>query len=115
MRRMGFGPRFCELVAILLFTPNKGDAQWRTRPSILHRRGLKQGDPLSPIFFVLIMNTLSKALAKAIELWVLKRLVRQEPTTSVSLYADDVVIFCHLVDSDFHAVRGILEVFGHAS
>ena len=61
------------------------------------------------------MNTLNRVLAKAIELGVLKRLSRRELTTSVSLYADDVVIFCHPDESELRTVRDILELFGHAS
>ncbi|KAK1679133.1 hypothetical protein QYE76_039981 [Lolium multiflorum] len=34
---------------------------------------------------------------------------------SVSLYADDVVIFCHPDETELRAIRGILELFGHAS
>ena len=46
---------------------------------------------------------------------MLRRLARRELATSVSLYADDVVIFCHLEETDLRAVRGILELFGQAS
>jgi hypothetical protein len=61
------------------------------------------------------MNSLNRFLAKAIELGVLRRLARCDLVTSVSLYADDVVIFCHPDESELHAVRGILELFGKAS
>jgi hypothetical protein len=61
------------------------------------------------------MNSLSRMLAKAIELGVLRRLARRELMTSMSLYADDVVIFCHPDETELRAVRGILELFGHAS
>jgi hypothetical protein len=54
-------------------------------------------------------------MAKAMELGLRKRLARRELTTAVSLYADDVVIFCHPDEADLRAVRGILEVFGEAS
>jgi hypothetical protein len=70
---------------------------------------------LSPALFVLMMNSLNRMLAKAIELGVLRRLARRDLVTSVSLYADDVVIFCHPDETELRAVRGILELFGHAS
>jgi hypothetical protein len=58
------------------------------------------------------MNSLNKVLAKAAELGMLRRLARRELVTSVSLYADDVVIFCHPDEAELSAVRGILELFG---
>ena len=74
-------------------------------PPIWHRRGLRQGDPLSPQLFVLVINTLNKLLAKATELGILRRVARQDLVTTVSLYADDVVIFCHPDATELHKVR----------
>jgi hypothetical protein len=54
-------------------------------------------------------------LAKALELGVLKRIARRELVTSVSLYADDVVIFCHPDETELHAAHAILALFGEAS
>jgi hypothetical protein len=76
---------------------------------------LRQGDPLSPSLFVLVMNFLNKVLSKASELGILRRLARREIATSVSLYADDVVIFCHPDEAELRAVRDILGLFGEAS
>ena len=67
------------------------------------------------MFFMFVMNTLNSLLAKAMELGVLRRLACQELVTSVSLYADDVVIFCHPDEIEIRAVRDILAIFGHAS
>jgi hypothetical protein len=61
------------------------------------------------------MNTLNRALAKAIELGILRRLARRELATTVSLYADDEVIFCHPDETELRAIRGILELFGHST
>ncbi|XP_071680321.1 uncharacterized protein [Lolium perenne] len=73
---------------------------------------LRQGDPLSSSLFVLMMNSLNRLLAEAIELGVLRRLVRCDLLKSVSLYTYDVVIFCHPDESELCAVCGILEHFG---
>jgi hypothetical protein len=46
LRKMGFGPRFCELVAILLSTTStRVMLNGEPGPPIWHRRGLRQGDP----------------------------------------------------------------------
>jgi hypothetical protein len=116
LQKIGFGPRFRELVSLLLATAStRVLLNGEPGPPIWHRRGLRQGDPLSPSLFVLVMNSLNKVLAKAYELGVLRRLARRDLATSVSLYADDVVIFCHPDESELSAVRGILELFGQAS
>jgi hypothetical protein len=116
LRKLGFGPRFREIVSILLSTAStRVLLNGEPGPPIWHRRGLRQGDPLSPSLFVLVMNSLNRLLAKAIELGVLRRLARRDLMTSVSFYADDVVIFCHPDETELRAVRGILELFGTAS
>jgi hypothetical protein len=116
LRKVGFGPRFRELVSILLSTAStRVLLDGEPGPPIWHRRGLRQGDPLSPSLFVLMMNSLNRLLAKATELGILRRLARRDLVTSVSLYADDVVIFCHPDETELRAVRGILGIFGQAS
>jgi hypothetical protein len=42
-------------------------------------------------------------------------LARRDLATSVSFYADDVVIFCHPDETELRAVCSILELFGQAS
>jgi len=75
LRKAGLGPRFCELVAILLSTAStRVVLNGEPGPPIWHRRGLRQGDPLSPTLFVLMMNTLSRVLSRAVEWGVLWRL-----------------------------------------
>jgi hypothetical protein len=116
LRKVGFGPRFRELVSILLSTAStRVLLDGEPGPPIWHRRGLRQGDPLSPSLFVLMMNSLNRLLAKATELGILRRLPRRDLVTSVSLYADDVVIFCHPDETELRAVRGIVGLFGQAS
>jgi hypothetical protein len=74
LQKVGFGPRFRELVAILLSVTASTRVLLNGEPGppIWHRRGPRQGDPLSPMLFVLFINSLNKLLAKAKELGLLK-------------------------------------------
>lgn len=84
-------------------------------PPIPHPRGLRQGDPLSPLLFVMVIDILNHMIQQAVQVGVLQRLTSRHFASSVSLYADDVVIFWHPDEQDLIATRGILDVFGVAS
>lgn len=84
-------------------------------PPIWHRRGLRQGDPLSPQLFVLAVDTLGRLFRRAIELNVLQQLHPRRNIPVISLYADDVILFCHSSPEDTLAVKEILQLFGRAS
>jgi hypothetical protein len=44
---------------------------------IVHQRGMRQGDPLSPMLFILVMDVLSHMVAKATKLGLLEPLSRR--------------------------------------
>ena len=65
MQNLGFGPIWCDIVSGLLATSStqillNGSPGDRTE----HRRGLRQGDPLSPMLFILVMDVLCHMVKK---------------------------------------------------
>jgi hypothetical protein len=84
-------------------------------PPIWHRRGLRQGDPLSSKLFVLAVDVLGRLIKCAVDTGILQQLHPRRTIPSASLYTDDVILFCHPSIEDAMAVKGILKVFGQSS
>jgi hypothetical protein len=82
---------------------------------IVHARGLRQGDPLSPLLFVLSMEVATLLIKRAVEYGLLAPIGNCTTTQRVSIYADDVVLFIKPEVQDLVTVRRILEVLGEAS
>jgi hypothetical protein len=82
---------------------------------IWHKRGFRQGDPLSLQLFVLAVDVISKLIRHAISTGILQPLHPCRHIPAISLYADDVVLFCHPSSDDIAAVKGMLQLFGSAS
>lgn len=62
---------------------------------IKHQRGLCQGDPLSPMLFILVMDVLGVLFTKAEEVGLLQQLSVKKKLNRISMYADDVALFLH--------------------
>ncbi|XP_060212170.1 uncharacterized protein LOC132639766 [Lycium barbarum] len=75
------------------------------------KRGLRQGDPISPLLFVLVMEYLSRVLAKMAKLpdFRYHPMCKQQGLTHL-VFADDLMIFCKGQPA---SVRRIMEALGH--
>jgi hypothetical protein len=78
-------------------------------------RGLRQGDPLSPLLFVFVMEALSKMISAAVHGGLLEGFIVGNASFSHLLFADDTLIFCSVVPSQMHYLRTVFLLFEVAS
>ena len=60
-------------------------------------KGLRQGDPLSPLLFVFVMEALSRIISVVVHGGLLEGFTVGNSTFSHLLFADDTLIFCNAV------------------
>jgi hypothetical protein len=67
--------------------------KWNTIRADLHGWGLRQGDPLSPLLFILAVDPLHRLLSKATDLGSLNKVGGWLVRFRVSMYNDDAAVF----------------------
>jgi len=115
LKHLGFGQKWCNLLCLVLSTSSTrilvngvpGDV-------IYHHRGLRQGDPLSPMLFILVMDVMNSLIRFAIQQQLLQPLAVQQVAHRAS-YADDAVIFLRPTSNDLRVMKFLLDLFGQAS
>jgi hypothetical protein len=116
LRHLGFSEIWLRWVAIALRSATtRVLVNGVPGRKIYHARGLRQGDPLSPQLFVLMMEVVTCLIRKAVEQELFSPIGNCTPEQRLSIYAGDVVLFVKPNSMDLMAVREILELFGEAS
>jgi hypothetical protein len=116
MERLGFGPRWRDLLSLIWSTSSSRImANGRTGEMFRHKRGLRQGDPLSPMLFTVAIAPLHWMLQRADEQGALSPVKLPAARLRTSLYADDAALFVNPNQADIHTVAELLQLFGHAS
>jgi hypothetical protein len=108
LSHLGFGRRWCNLLCLLLSTaPTQILVNGDPGPNIVRRRRLRQGHPLSPMLFILVISL----ICWATQLGFLQPLAMECVQHRISVYADDVVMFCWPNTNDLNLIK-LLDFFG---
>nr|AAK98717.1 Putative retroelement [Oryza sativa Japonica Group] len=115
-QHFGFGHKWINWVANLL-----GSCSSRILLNgipgdhIFHARGLRQGDPLSPMLFILVMEPLHQIIKAAEDANIISNLCQRQGRFRCSLYADDVALFALPTEDELIALKRILLFFAQIS
>ncbi|KAJ1169370.1 hypothetical protein NDU88_001263 [Pleurodeles waltl] len=115
LQGFGLGERFCNYVRIMytdIFSSVMVNG-WKTDPFPI-RSGVRQGCPLSPSLFALVIELLAEYIRKNPNIRGIPTPGDAKKEVKCSLYMDDVTLFC----TDGKSVQSLLEAckdFGKAS
>lgn len=116
LQAFGFSEQWQRWIATLLSTATSRIlVNGQPGRRITHRRGVRQGDSLSPMLFILAMEALSRLLSLAQQEGVIRGVNQPGIKHICSIYADDVILFAHPSVNEANAIRELLRIFGDAS
>ncbi|GJS30170.1 RNA-directed DNA polymerase, eukaryota [Tanacetum coccineum] len=117
LKKFGFGNKWCAWIQSCLRS-SRGSFIINGRPTEEFQffKGLKQGDPLSPFLFILIMESLHLSFQRVVDVGMFKG-INLSPLVNLShmFYADDAVFVGQWCDGNINTLVYVLECFFQAS
>lgn len=114
MNQMGFSDRWCMWIRGILRSASSS-VLVNASPTFEFKchKGLRQGDPLSPFLFILVMEAFSGMVSKACDVGIIKGIQLPDggPRISHLLYADDSIIIGEWAEDCIRNVVRLLRVF----
>ncbi len=117
MDRMGFGSKWTVWIRTCISTV-RFSIMVNGSPSSFFgsSRGIRQGDRLSPLLFLLIMEVLSRMLRRTKEAGLIKGFkagnsAEEDLSVSYLLFADDTIVFCDADPEQLLHLRMVLSCF----
>ncbi|XP_058784051.1 uncharacterized protein LOC131658815 [Vicia villosa] len=108
LREMSFPPQFTQWIMMCVTTVSyRYSIQGRHSRILKAKRGLRQGDPISPLLFVLIMEYLHRCLSKLKSKPMFKLHPKCEKVDLTNIcFADDLILFAR---GDINSVQLMME------
>ncbi|KAJ0877963.1 putative RNA-directed DNA polymerase [Helianthus annuus] len=114
MSKRGFPDRWCHWIKGILKSA-RSSVLVNGSPTFEFQcfKGLRQGDPISPFLFILVMDVLSSLIDKAKEEGIVKglKLPNEGPSISHLFYADDAIILGEWSSENISNMVRILRIF----
>jgi hypothetical protein len=115
LHHLGFGPRWLSWICVTLnSSSSRVLLNGNPRASFLHRRGLRQGDHLSPMLFDAAIDPLQKIIEFATREGVLLPMKSKMASFRASLYVDNAGVFANPDKDELLSLSAILDFFGKA-
>ncbi|GJS56306.1 RNA-directed DNA polymerase, eukaryota, partial [Tanacetum coccineum] len=117
LKKFGFGEKWCKWIQSCLRS-SRGSIIINGSPTKEFQffKGLKQGDPLSPFLFILIMESLHLSFQRVVDAGMFSG-IKLSSSLNIShmFYADDVVFMGQWCDNNITTLVHVLECFYRAS
>lgn len=117
LRAYGFAESWISPVMTLVSTVSYTyQVNGFTSRKVIPRRGLRQGDPLSPYLFILVLDVLSRLISDACGKDLLHgiHLADSAPPLSLLFFADNAILFTRDTQEDVYQLINILNIFTSA-
>ncbi|GJS84297.1 RNA-directed DNA polymerase, eukaryota [Tanacetum coccineum] len=113
LKKFGFGEKWCKWIQSCLRS-SRGSILINGSPTkeVQFYKGLKQGDPLSPFLFILIMESLHLSFQRVVDNGMFNG-IKLSSSLSIShlFYADDAVFMGQWCDGNISTLIHVLEFF----
>nr|GEX97473.1 putative RNA-directed DNA polymerase, eukaryota, reverse transcriptase zinc-binding domain protein [Tanacetum cinerariifolium] len=117
LRRFGFGDKWCKWSQSCLYS-SRGSVLVNGSPTkeFQFHKGLKQGDPLSPFLFILVLETLHVSFQRVVDASLLNG-IKLDSSLQIShlFYADDAIFMGQWSQCNIDTIIRVLDVFYRAS
>jgi len=114
LKSFGFNEIFCNWIHVILKSAFLSvSINGKSHGYFNATRGVRQGDPLSPLLFCLAEDVLSRSISKLVEDGKLQQIkgTRNTAVPSHSLYVDDLMIYCNGRSSGLQALKELFDKY----